>query len=247
MKIPKIIHYVWAAGEEFIIPPFDVNFKSWKEKMPEWRHIVWNSQMIDHLFKIHHPQYQDLYNSYEDWDDKKNIATLAILDSVGGIVVSLDTKCITSVDSLIEEDSDLVLTNYHDKKPSFNPVCLLESGFKYINGPYIFRGFMASIPKHPIWKLALNNARTFQVPPGWLPNSLGSMYRTGPLFLTRILREFMIPSEKTQIVSYNDWIGYIDFSKNTTPYKNMFIMLCISLIISGAACVAFIGIKRKLK
>jgi mannosyltransferase OCH1-like enzyme len=240
MKIPQIVHFVTYLGEEFVSEK--ESLKTWKEAMKGYQQIIWSQDMIYNFLKIHYRQYMDLYDSYDTWYDKKNVARLAILDAFGGIYIDIETiKCSQPIHPVIKDDSTLVLLNFFDPKFKFNPACLVESGFKYTNGVYIFDSFMASIPRHPFWRMCLNNMRTYQKPSGLLPKEVAAMRKTGPLFLTIIFRKHEF---KAQIIENSEWKAYIEHKRSVTGYRDAAIILALVFLVLGGAGTGYFFLKK---
>ena len=163
MKIPKILHHISPGGEQLIPKPYNEWYNSWKEKLPGWKFIVWNTQMIDTLIKKGFPQYEELYNSLPTFLDRKHMARLMILYVFGGVYVGVETKCIKNIEELFEPETELAFVEFHDSKSAFNMECFIQSGFKFKSGPYLFNNFLASVPRHLFWKSALNNFRKYVI------------------------------------------------------------------------------------
>jgi len=97
MTIPKIIHQIWIGPNRI---PINM-IKTWKDKHPEFEHILWNEEEIKKRnmeFKC-----QKRINEIEEWCGKADIMRLEILYKYGGIYIDADSICIESIHELLDK------------------------------------------------------------------------------------------------------------------------------------------------
>jgi len=97
MTIPKIIHQIWIGPK-----PVPINMiKTWKDKHPDFEHILWNEKEIKKRnmeFKC-----QKRIDEIEEWCGKADIMRLEILYKYGGIYIDADSICIEPIDELLDK------------------------------------------------------------------------------------------------------------------------------------------------
>ncbi len=108
-NIPKIIHFIWLDGE--VPPSYNFCINSWKKHHPEWKIILWDKNKIKSLEFLN----DDLFNNSTNNEFKKELATLLILDKLGGICVGIDFFCVRSVDFYTDRASLLIAKSLNNK------------------------------------------------------------------------------------------------------------------------------------
>ena len=97
--IPKIIHLCWLSGDEY--PPLIKKcIDSWKEKLPEYKIILWNTNKFD---------VDSIQWTKEAFSEKKyafvaDYIRFYALYNYGGIYLDSDVEVIKSFDDLLEND-----------------------------------------------------------------------------------------------------------------------------------------------
>jgi hypothetical protein len=168
------------------------------------------------------------------------------MDMCGGVYLGVETEFVSSFVSFIDDDADLILADYSNARFS----SFINSGFKYTNGPIVYNNFMASCIKHPFWKNALNNLRKYQNPPSWMTKPLAMTYRSGPLFLTHMIKGFETLG-KTQILSRKTLDQFVREPASTTSganSRNTILMICLVIVLglgAGSVCVYKNVLKKK--
>ena len=99
MTIPKIIHQIWIGPK-----PIPINMiKTWKDKHPDFEHILWNKEEIKKRnmeFKC-----QKRIDEMEEWCGKADIMRIEILYKYGGIYIDTDFECLGKIpNSLLKYD-----------------------------------------------------------------------------------------------------------------------------------------------
>lgn len=96
MMIPKIIHQIWI-GSQMPEELCELS-KSWKQKMPEYKHWIWTDKEIDLLeFKGKY-----VYEMAENPGVKSDVARYAILEKFGGLYADTDFECIRSLERCLD-------------------------------------------------------------------------------------------------------------------------------------------------
>jgi mannosyltransferase OCH1-like enzyme/tetratricopeptide (TPR) repeat protein len=131
--IPKVIHIVWI-GDESKRPDNCIN--TWRELNPTWEVKIWgnkeyeetdwfNKHLMEHMWKE-----RGLFYGVAD------MMRYEILYNHGGFCVDADSRCVRPLEDWLFDCAE-VITVYENEK--------VQPGLAAV-------GFMASIPKHPIWK-----------------------------------------------------------------------------------------------
>ncbi len=164
VRIPKIIHIIWIGKIEF---PYKNNLNSYKKNNPKWKIIFWDNKNIPDIFN--RKSYQKM-NSYAS---KVDILRLEILYNYGGIYVDADSKCLKSLDILLDELTCFGMTGNNGNIANGTLGCMQKhSAFKEL----VF-GLDSHIEK--LSKLKLNKKKGIRI-----FNVAGTGY------ITRILRKY---------------------------------------------------------
>lgn len=98
--IPKVIHFCWMSGE-----PFPELIKecidSWKEKLPDYKIIKWDSTNFD--YKKY--SYANEAMSKKKYAFVSDIVRLYVLYNYGGIYLDSDIKVLKSFDPLLKNEA----------------------------------------------------------------------------------------------------------------------------------------------
>ncbi len=144
--IPKIIHQTWK--EEAIPPGFAAWSKSWRERNPDWRWILWTDRMLLTFAWEHYPELFLAFASYDFGVMRADAGRYMLLHHFGGIYADLDTECLAPLTAL-ESETRVVLCHEppkHWASPS------VQRGYPFL----LFNGVMASPAQHPFWRRVLD-------------------------------------------------------------------------------------------
>lgn len=166
--MPKIIHQVFlnvSTNRLEFFEKYEPYRRSWREKNPDFKYILWNASMIDHLINTSYPSIGPLYTRYRDiWQARADIARYLVVHYMGGIYSDIDIKCKRSMDELYSEIGDKrVALNY-----TYNPFGIANDFFVASKN----HEFMAHVLD------GLQDADVFYFTP-----FLNSMFRTGPMYM----------------------------------------------------------------
>lgn len=156
--IPKIIHQMWI-GEN---PPMNL-INTWKEKNPEWRHILWTEENLKE-WRFHN---QDKLEYMSEPNGKCDIMRYEILYRMGGFFVDADTICIRPLENKVFE-YDCVSVYEGEKQ----------------RGGLIACGFMACQPRCELMKLCIESIEKVASPAWWY---------VGPAYFTHIVQTNKYP------------------------------------------------------
>lgn len=94
--IPKIIHYCWMSGEDY---PEDIKkcIQSWKDLLPDYEIILWNSENFDvNICKYVREAYDN-----RKWAFVSDYVRLYALYHYGGIYLDSDIEVLKNLDNLL--------------------------------------------------------------------------------------------------------------------------------------------------
>jgi mannosyltransferase OCH1-like enzyme len=91
-QIPKIIHQTYKSND---LPH---HFKVWREECirlnPEWEFKLWTDEDNLQLVEEHYPHMLELYNSYDWYIKRVDMARYLILHKFGGLYMDFDMTCL---------------------------------------------------------------------------------------------------------------------------------------------------------
>lgn len=160
MTIPRIIHQVWFqfAPDKPATPPpeYDAMRQSWRDFHPGWEIKLWNEEMALAFLRQFYPEAVAIFQGYKKPIMRVDSIRYFLLHHFGGVYVDVDTKCLQSLEPLI--NNRIVLVR------DVTPVLLLNNGF------------MMSEPGHPLMARCCKNLyRTAMIG--------DAILATGPLYL----------------------------------------------------------------
>lgn len=172
ISIPKIIHQIWWQGGDNIPDDYPVYSDSWIIKNPNYKYILWDENAINDILYEHFPWFVEKFNNMPKMIQKIDVAKYMILYIHGGIYVDMDSECVKSIDTLIENKQIMIV-----KLDETLPARLM------IYGTYkdtLQNNFLASIPKHDFWihclKLIYNedmNQKSMELHEKWIFRTTG--------------------------------------------------------------------------
>lgn len=60
---------------------------------PEYQYTLWNETMLDDLISSEYPDIKELYNSYDHWVKRLDVAKYLVLYQFGGWYIDMDVIC----------------------------------------------------------------------------------------------------------------------------------------------------------
>lgn len=166
LKIPKKIHQVWHAfDEKRTAPPARLALfaEELKRNHPDWEYIFWTKEKSNDFIKTYYPDFYPIYTAYREEIQRADAIRYFALDHFGGVYADFDSQSLRNLEPLMR-------------------------GFDAVFGEQpteihaIANGFMASVPKHPLWKYVFDELRTSTSEP--------ILHSTGPEMLTRAIHNF---------------------------------------------------------
>lgn len=109
-KIPKILHHLWVGPKP--APMEWIN--TWKEKHPDWEHILWDN---DKVFgrKWINQRLIDEYRKQKCWHGVADVARYEILYEMGGFHPGADSICLHNTDELWADGFELYAVYENEK------------------------------------------------------------------------------------------------------------------------------------
>jgi len=183
MNIPKLIHQIYWDFSGNNKPPstkWQKFSKSWKQKFPDWKYILWNEKTCQNLLKIYYPWFLSKYNSYTLPIQKTDVIRPFILYHYGGMYVDMDYECFYNFETYLTDNPSPI---YIVEETGFLPVLFQNS-------------LMISIKVHPFW---IEVIKEFNKGPTLLtkilPSGLCVLYSTGPLLLQNVYNQTKAKSD----------------------------------------------------
>ena len=173
-KIPKVIHQTWKS-KNLSDYPVKNSYDDWKSAGYEV--ILWTDSMVEELVRDHYPNLYPTFKGYALNIQRADIARYVILYHSGGIYADLDCyRGFNDVKDLLDADMALPIT---DDKLS------------------ITNHFMVAAKGSPVLLYALENAYKHDK---WIiVPYLRVFSSTGPLFITRMLREWIHLNQQNKL------------------------------------------------
>jgi mannosyltransferase OCH1-like enzyme len=163
-KIPKFIHQIWLGNKE---KPTEW-MQTWKDKHPDWEHIVWDETKINE-FGLKNRHIYDQYYEAGCFNGCANIARTEILEKFGGIYIDADSVCETSMDGAPFLDWDIFSVYEADN--------LIVDGIRLIAN-----GIIGATPHHQIiQKYIEEQGKLTEINPSWR--------QSGPLLWSKVMTQ----------------------------------------------------------
>ncbi len=121
--IPKIIHYIWLGGNP-IPPAIQACIDSWKQKMPDFKLMLWDDEAIREIDML----FVKEALSVKKWAFASDVIRLWALAKYGGIYVDTDVKVLRSFEPLLTEHAFIgregcMQINYHTTSYHLTSYC----------------------------------------------------------------------------------------------------------------------------
>src|SRR5579859_1748998 len=104
--IPKLLHQIWFQGEANIPDKFNSYRESWRKHNPTYSFATWNEKSINEIMPN---ELKETYDSFDLTIQKIDYAKYVILYLHGGMYVDMDMMCLRSLDTLLDQDKDLIV------------------------------------------------------------------------------------------------------------------------------------------
>ena len=194
--IPKIIHQIFFNLSENRIEfmkKYQPYRQTWKDLNPDHLYILWNASMIDKLVNESYPEVKPIYNKYnEQWVVRADIARYLVIHNKGGVYADIDVKCKQNLNNLYEAaDYKRVILNY-----TYNPYGVSND-------------FFAASRNHVFMKHVIDGLNQSDVP--YLTPYMGTMFRTGPMFMLGRYLSYPFKSE-IYLIPKRSAQAYVDSS-----------------------------------
>lgn len=89
--IPKVIHQVMFNRS---IPKPYLDAREQCNRLNKgFVSILWNKTMVDQLVRTHYPFIHSLFDSYDIWVKRADVARYLVIHHHGGIYIDMDTNC----------------------------------------------------------------------------------------------------------------------------------------------------------
>ena len=170
VKIPKRVMQTWKGPESTLPEAWKESPVSIRTMMPNWEYVLMTDEDNEAFIKKHFPQYLEAFKGFRYGIQRADFIRYAWLYVMGGIYSDMDYRVDKPLDELFYVDREFYVC------PSGN------------FGDYYTNAIMASKPGVDIWLRCLEEAVK---PASWwaIGKHLEVMTTTGPLMLTRVVRE----------------------------------------------------------
>lgn len=186
--IPKIIHQIWFQGKSEC-PHLD-NCKTWREKNPKYEYIFWDEPMMKELVQSKYLYLYDKWNNYNYIHQKIDMFKYILMDYYGGIYADVDSVCLKSFDSLVNQYDGIVVSSL-----SSNSV---ESWVTFGTTEPVNNGVILSKRGHPFWKLYIDKILNQKGP--WITKFNEINSTTGPSFFSKCVNEYKSDNLNNDII-----------------------------------------------
>lgn len=162
--IPKIIHQTWKTNT---LPD---NFKRWstecKKIHDDWDHFLWSDDDNRNFIAQEYPNFLPIYDSYDVNIKRVDAVRYFYLYHFGGVYMDLDFVCLKNLDDILKDGKAIFGYQLKDKNATGS----------------IANAFMAAPPKHPLFKILIENLI--------FTTDLHVLKATGPGYLTNIINKY---------------------------------------------------------
>jgi len=196
--IPKTIHQIWFQGEDKIPPHLKEYHKTWVELNPNYEVLVWDEIKIDNLLTAFpDKKIVEMYKNYKYMIQKIDLAKYIILYMYGGTYIDMDMKCLKSLDSVIKDDSEIIVSNMPAN--FFHRVFFTFGGYDFFSD-MINNGVIITIPQHPlIYDIIQTCYKNKDSSLDTYNKSLYVFYTTGPVCVSASIHKYMRETEGSNI------------------------------------------------
>lgn len=179
--IPKIIHQIWFQGKDKC-PHLD-NCQTWKDKNRGYEYMFWDEKMMAELVQSRYLYLYDKWNNYKYIHQKIDMFKYILMDYYGGIYADVDSICLKSFDSLLNQYKDGVIV-------SGLATNQLENYLAFGTKDAVNNGVIISSRGHPFWKWYIDRILDKSNEGPWLTKFNEINSTTGPAFFSQSIYEY---------------------------------------------------------
>jgi len=195
-KIPRNIFQTW--GSKDFSDGFKFLTQSWKEKNLNYAYFLFDDNDCENFIKKNFNE--NVYNAYcriIPGAFKADLWRYCVLYVYGGVYVDIDTICLDSIDTFLNEDIEFM-----------TPIDL--NNCPYYGTYNLFNCFIASRPNHPILLNCIERI-VYHVENNIVPFS--NLDFSGPGLLGKSVNKFLNLSEESSFINKEGIINNISFLK----------------------------------
>jgi mannosyltransferase OCH1-like enzyme len=189
--IPKIIHQNWMGfktpggsktppggfinqniNNVKIIKEWEISQKEWKRLHPDWKYILWTSDVVNEFIDTYYPEYSKMFKKLPYDIQRADTIRYFILRDFGGVYSDLDIVPLKSLNEYKFIDSDIYIM-----KSANTPCCYTNS-------------FMISKQGVKVWTNLIKYIEKYELPWYAIGKHLTVMTSTGPEALTRVVNNY---------------------------------------------------------
>ena len=172
--IPRILHQTW---DDYNIPSAAVPFvKSMLKHNPAWQYWFWTQADVKCYLQQKHPDFVNLYNSYQSTIFRTDVMRYFLLYDYGGVYLDLDVECLKPLD-IWTQLAPAVLAH-----ETYEHVFIMHR----LKEPNVMTTILATRAGHPYYKLLQDNLEKFH-----LAKRGDVLHSTGPYFLNDVFNIYM--------------------------------------------------------
>jgi len=160
--VPTIFHQTWKTKN--LPTQFVYWSNTFKEKHPQWRHIVWDDHDNRNLIHTHYPWFLETYDRYDKMIKRVDAVRYFYLYHYGGVYVDMDFACLKNIEPLLERGKALF-------------------GYQLKDRSSIANAFMAAPPRHPLFHFIIHSLQDSA-------SKKNVLESTGPKFLTNCIQKY---------------------------------------------------------
>jgi len=207
IKIPRNIFQTWETKN--LSSGFKGLTQSWKDNNPNYAYFLYDDNERKEFIKKHFNK--KIYNAYcriIPGAFRADLWRYCILYIYGGIFVDIDSICMNSIDSFLNEDIEFMTLIDLNNCP-------------YLGTYNLANGFIASIQKHPILLDCIHRI-IYNVENNIIPFS--NLDFSGPGILGRSTNKFLELQEETSFIGKEGIINnmkFLKFEPNTEYVKDI--------------------------
>ncbi|XP_060599071.1 uncharacterized protein LOC132752723 [Ruditapes philippinarum] len=187
--IPHILHQ--TSKTEHVKASYKGYIKSFTDTNPDWQYYFWTDDSARKLVLEKRPDFIPVWDSYEDPVNRADALRYVVLYEFGGVYADLDFECLRPLARVTSKYACI-----------FSPEPFEMSVLTYNRHYFMSNAIMMCRPKHPFFKLMIDNLFLYQV----LREKIDV---AGPTFVT------------SNFLQYNNLQQhYNDFYKELKPQSN---------------------------
>ncbi|KAI9105520.1 nucleotide-diphospho-sugar transferase [Phlyctochytrium arcticum] len=218
LKVPNLIHQTAKYKNNTELG------KSWREKNPDWIHVVWDDADIMTFFKELHPNLLSVINALKTPVEKTDLWRYLVLFTYGGIYADQDATCEQPISTWPWPESASLLVSVEAQVDENARKKWIMTGYNQFQ-----QWFLASRPGHPLMYHAVEilkeNVERDQITP--YPHESKKMkvlLRTGPGAWSDAVHDFLRTTgyRDFDVVDGNITLGDVAFF-DTKAFREHFV------------------------